>query len=171
MAFNRDDLGFYGSLAFTSLALILAVWYIFHDPSHKPPPNLDSKLVGILIAAALPWVVSRVEVIKGAGFEVRQRLREQDEKLNLLTLQLMEPDIFDTLQSLVKYDFTFRKDDRLLYEHFKHLFNINCISRSPDSISDPQENVGNGRIVTQVGRDFIAAREKMEEANKKKRAV
>lgn len=183
---KRTEKSFYVSLTFTVVALVFALMHIFHFTLwDKKEPTFDKVVVGILIAAVLPWVIDRIEVIKGGGFEIRQRLdvhdqeiatqqkkladqqeqlAKQQEQLNDMFFHSMERDIFDTLKNLlVQETFTHNPDDpyySLIIDQMKHLFQLGYLKNSPEELRAHQE-IGQGRILTDAGKRFVEARTKL----------
>ncbi|MDQ2840174.1 MAG: hypothetical protein M3Y72_03870 [Acidobacteriota bacterium] len=135
--------------------------------------RFDRKALGFLVAAALPWVVDRIESFKGFGFEIKQKLDAQDKKLqrqqellNLMFWFSMESDMFDTLKNLVQAPvFIHNPEDQRFYPivnaQLKELFNRGFIDRDPASIA-LKEDIGDGKIVTEVGKTFVSERLKLE---------
>jgi len=183
---KRTEKSFYVSLTFTVVALVFALMHIFHLTLwDKKEPTFDKVVVGILIVAVLPWVIDRIEVIKGGGFEIKQRLdvhdqeiatqqkklgeqqdqlAKQQEQLNDMFFHSMERDIFDTLKNLLVQDtFTHNPDDpnySLIIDQMKHLFQLGYLKNSPEELRAHQE-IGQGRILTDAGKRFVEARIKL----------
>jgi hypothetical protein len=160
------------SICFSAAALLLGYLYV----SRKQLSNwqLDGTALGFLVAAALPWFLDRLESFKGFGFEFKQQLKaqgvaieRQQELLNLMFWFSMEADMFDTLKNLVESpEFIHNSEDDRFYPtvnaQLKELFNRGFISRDPRYI-DPNEDVGGGKIVTDIGRRFVYERKRLEE--------
>ena len=135
--------------------------------------HIDGKTVGFLVAAALPWFIDHLDSFKGFGFEFKRRLDEQDaaiqeqqKLINLMFWFSMEADMFDTLKNLVEADpFTHNPEDNSVYPivngHLKELFNRGYVEREPTDIKQG-ENIGGGRIVTDLGKRFVSERTKLE---------
>lgn len=162
------------SICISVVSLTLAALYVF-VPNAPTRWHLDGKVVGLLVAAALPWLMERLESFKGFGFEFTQRLdaqnaiiEAQQQLLNLMFWFSMEADMFDTLKNLVdQQDFTYNPKDQWVYAilggQLKELFNKGYVNRHPDSIP-PEENIGRGKIVTVLGKTFVTERKKLEAA-------
>jgi hypothetical protein len=168
------------SACFSLAALGLCVGYVFYATSFDRNLRLDNKVIALLVAALLPWVLGKVDTVKWGGVEIKAQLaaqdkaidaqdkaiREQQKLVNLMFLFSMEKDMFDTLENLVKQsNFTHNPEDRVSYaivsEQLKELFNRNYVDRDPKYIS-AGENIGNGSIVTALGRRYVQEREKLE---------
>jgi len=68
---NKKSKAYLGvSITITILALVVAVIHVFMP--RVDSLRLDGTLVGILVVAAIPWLIDRIEVLKGPGFEIRQ---------------------------------------------------------------------------------------------------
>ena len=63
------------SICISFIALVLGSMYIFSNSLDRW--HLDGKAVGFLVAAALPWIIDRLDSFKGFGFEFKRRLDEQ----------------------------------------------------------------------------------------------
>lgn len=150
--------------------------------------RVDGPLAGVLIAAALPWVLNRIQTLKAGGLELtmvqqrlgiqdlriveqqkvlgkqQQELKDQQTRMHDLFLSSMEADMFDTLNSLlVRKDFSHNKDDpnyTRIAEQMRYLFGLGYLSRHPDEIPHG-EKIGDGRIVTEEGRKYIKARQEL----------
>ena len=79
----------------------------------------------------------------------------------------MEADMFDTLKSLVEADpFTHNPEDsvyQIVNAQLKELFNRGYVDREPAAIHQ-DENIGGGRIVTDLGKRFVSERQRLEKA-------
>jgi hypothetical protein len=121
------------STLISATALVFAVLYVFSN--RLAGLHLDKNAIRFLIAAALPWIMARLESFKGFGFEFKQRLdaqniviQEQQELLNLMFWFSMEADMFDTLRNLVESgEFIHNPKDKRFYPivnaQLKELFN------------------------------------------------
>ncbi len=163
---------FWIAVCITVIALFLAFLHVFSLPLFKVEPRFDGTVVGLLIAAALPWLIDRIEVLKGPGFEIKQQLDEQDSKiekqqqlLNRMFLSSMEVDMFDTLKSLrFQSTFTHNPSDpsyKTIIEQIKDLFHRGYLTRPPGALSDSEE-IGQGRLLTPLGRMFVEERMRLE---------
>jgi hypothetical protein len=109
------------------------------------------------------------------GFEIKQKLdaqsiviEQQQELLNLMFWFSMEADMFDTLKNLVESgQFTHNPKDNDFYPivnaQLKELRNRGYINTDPATIQQ-DENIGGGRIVTDLGKRFVSERKKLEAA-------
>lgn len=163
---------FWIAVCVTAAALFFAFLHVFCLPLFKSEPRFDGTVVGLLVAAALPWLIDRIEVLKGPGFEIKQRLDEQDGKiekqqqlLNRMFLSSMEVDMFDTLRSLCfQSSFTHNPSDpnyKTIVEQMKDLFHRGYLTRPPEALGDSEE-VGHGRLLTPLGRMFVEERMRLE---------
>jgi len=163
------------STCISALALVLGGLYVFHRGA-LDNMHLDEKAIGFLIAAAVPWVLERIESFKGFGFEFTQKLDEQravidqqQELLNLMFWFSMEKDMFDTLKNLnadqeFKHDRANRDFYPIVNAQLKELFNRGYIDRGPNKISS-NDDIGHGRIVTELGKRFVYERTILEAAD------
>jgi hypothetical protein len=169
------------SAAITVFSLVLCGIYVLR-PTVMTNWRLDGKTLGFLVVAALPWVIERLESFKGFGFEFKQRLDKQDkvieqqqELINLMFWFSMEADMFDTLKNLVEAPTFFHNPEEtyfypIVHAQLKELFNRGYIDRDPATLVQA-EDIGSGRIVTDVGKRFVyrkkleaaGAREKLQE--------
>jgi hypothetical protein len=157
------------SMSITASALFFAFLHVFGlHPFGNVEPQFDGKTVGLLIAGALPWLIDRIEVLKGPGFEIKQRLDEQDNKiakqqqqLNRMFLSSLETDMFDTLKSLLfASTFTHNPNDpqyKIIVDQMKALFQRGYLTRPPEDLRDNEE-IGQGVLVTPLGKMFVDER-------------
>lgn len=140
--------------------------------------KLDATFLAIVIVGVLPLVAllfprlfDRVKSINGLGLKLellekdvarqQRAIDEQQKILNRLTVFSMEGDIFDTLENLDNQpNFTFNKNFPLLVRQFQFLFDRDLINRPPDDLNEGEE-VGSGKLVTPLGKDYIKIRRVM----------
>jgi hypothetical protein len=147
---------------FTAIAVALAVFYV----AEWPPllvKKMDSTLACLVIAAVIPWLLPWVESVKVGGWEIKMRLekhedelREHQRKLTELFLRSMEPDMYDTLESLQEQpDFTYPSDEgwanAILTPQMNRLYELGYVCKRPDDF-EQKTQIGEGKIVTDTGR-------------------
>jgi hypothetical protein len=170
---------FWLSLTVTVAACFFLFLHLFsiHPFGREHEPKFDGTIVGLLILAVLPWIFDQIQSIKAAGFEVTRRVNAQDDKigeqqkeLNRMFLSSMEADMFDTLRNLqIQGTFTHNPLDpnyRVITEQMKHLFQRGYLTRSPDELHEHEE-IGQGRLVTLLGKEFIEKRLRLERGEDK----
>lgn len=164
------------SLCISLVSVVLCGLYVFFPgPINTKGWNLDGKALGFLVVAALPSVIERLESFKGFGFEFKQKLdaqsaiiEQQQELINLMFWFSMEADMFDTLKNLVEApEFFHNPDEKYFYPivnaQLKELFNRGYIKREPATLVQG-EDIGAGKIVTDLGKRFVYERKKLEAA-------
>jgi hypothetical protein len=166
------------AIVVAAMALLVGIVHALDVQIWGRALKLDATFLAIVIVGVLPLVAllfprlfDRVKSINGLGLKLellekdvarqQRAIDEQQKILNRLTVFSMEGDIFDTLENLDNQpNFTFNKNFPLLVRQFQFLFDRDLINRPPDDLNEGEE-VGSGKLVTPLGKDYIKIRRVM----------